>query len=89
MATVRTCVFLHLDGGPVPAGLPTMTNELRNQLATFAYGHRNLARPDRVPVDPVACLFMIRPATAHSGPKQASQVLGGIRDATPVGWGSP
>jgi len=54
MATVRTYVFVHLAGGPVPAGLLTMTDEPRNQFATFAYGRRYLTRPDRVPVDPVA-----------------------------------
>lgn len=54
MATVRTDVFVHLAGGPVAAGLLTMTDEPRNRFATFAYGRRYLARPDRVPVDRVA-----------------------------------
>ena len=48
MAAVRTYVFVHLGGGPVPAGLLTMTDEPRNQFATFAYGRRYLARPDRI-----------------------------------------
>ena len=54
MVSVRTYVFVHLSGGPVPAGLLTMTDEPRNQFATFAYGRRYLERPDRIPVDPIA-----------------------------------
>ena len=65
MTMVRTYVFVHLEAGPVPAGLLTMIDEPRNQFATFAYGRRYLARPDRVPVDPVA-LPLHDPATERT-----------------------
>ncbi|MEA3265195.1 MAG: HipA domain-containing protein [Pseudomonadota bacterium] len=87
MATVRTYVFVHLAGGPVPAGLLTMTDEPRNQFATFAYGRRYLARPDRVPVDPVA-LPLHDPGTERTfRTEEGFAVFGGIRDAAPDGWG--
>lgn len=87
MATVRTYVFVHLAGGPVPAGLLTMTDEPRNPSATFAYGRRYLARPDRVPVDPVA-LPLHDPATDRTfRTEEGFAVFGGIRDAAPDGWG--
>lgn len=65
MAMVRTYVFVHLAGGPVPAKRLTMTDEPRNQFATLAYGRRHLARPDRIPVDPVT-LPLHDPATERS-----------------------
>lgn len=78
MATVRTYVFVHLAGGPVPAGLLTMTDEPRNQFATFAYGRRYLARPDRVPVDPVA-LPLHDPGTERTfRTEEGFAVFGGI-----------
>ncbi|MCA6274659.1 HipA domain-containing protein, partial [Phenylobacterium sp.] len=87
MATVRTYVFVHLAGGPVPAGLLTMTDEPRNPSATFAYGRRYLARPDRVPVDPVA-LPLHDPATQRTfRTEEGFAVFGGVRDAAPDGWG--
>ena len=87
MATVRTYVFVHLAGGPVPAGLLTMTDEPRNQFATFAYGRRYLARQDRVPVDPVA-LPLHDPGTERTfRTEEGFAVFGGIRDAAPDGWG--
>ncbi|MDI1366246.1 MAG: type II toxin-antitoxin system HipA family toxin, partial [bacterium] len=53
MPTQGTIVFMHLPGGPVPAGQLTMTSEPRASFATFAYGRRYLERPDRIAVDPV------------------------------------
>lgn len=53
MATRRTYVFIHLSGGPAPAGLLTVREDGRSTSASFAYGRRYLQRPDRVPVDPV------------------------------------
>jgi serine/threonine-protein kinase HipA len=87
MATIRTYVFVHLAGGPVPAGLLTMTDEPRNPSATFAYGRRYLARPARVPVDPVA-LPLHDPETSRTfRTEEGFAVFGGIRDAAPDGWG--
>ena len=87
MATVSTYVFVHLAGGPVPAGLLTMTDEPRNPSATFAYGRRYLARPDRVPVDPVALPLHDPAANRTYRTEEGFAVFGGIRDAAPDGWG--
>ncbi|MFL0694626.1 MAG: type II toxin-antitoxin system HipA family toxin [Agrobacterium tumefaciens] len=87
MTTARIYVFMHLAGGPVPAGLLTMTAEPRNRYATFAYGRRYLERLDRVPVDPVA-LPLHDPGTRRTYETEESfDVFNGIRDAAPDGWG--
>lgn len=54
MASIRIYVFVHLAEGPVPARLLVMSDDLRNQSVTLAYGRRYLERPDRVAVDPVS-----------------------------------
>ncbi|OYQ35737.1 phosphatidylinositol kinase [Sandarakinorhabdus cyanobacteriorum] len=87
MATVRTYVFVHLAGGPVPAGLLTMTDEPRNKFATFAYGRRYLTRPDRIPVDPVALPLHDSGTERSFQTEEGFAVFGGIRDAAPDGWG--
>jgi serine/threonine-protein kinase HipA len=87
MPTVRTYVFVHLPEGPVPAGLLTMTDEPRNQYATFAYGRRYLARPDRIPVDPVALPLHEPDVDRIFQTEEGFAVFGGIRDAAPDGWG--
>lgn len=87
MTTVRTYVFFHLAEGPVPAGLLTMTNEPRNQLATFAYGRRYLERPDRIPVDPVSLPLHDAGTSRTFRTEEGFAVFGGIRDAAPDGWG--
>lgn len=87
MATIRSYVFVHLPEGPVPAGLLVMTDEPRNQFATFAYGRRYLERRDRVPVDPVS-LPLHAPGTQQTyRTEEGFAVFGGIRDAAPDGWG--
>lgn len=87
MTTVRTYVFMHLAEGTVPAGLLTMTDEPRNQFATFAYGRRYLERPDRIPVDPVALPLHDAGTSRTFRTEQGFAVFGGIRDAAPDGWG--
>ena len=87
MTTVRTYVFVHLPGGPVPAGLLTMTDEPRNRFASFAYGRRYLTRPDRIPVDPVALPLHDPAAQRLFQTEEGFDVFGGIRDAAPDGWG--
>ena len=87
MATVRAYVFVHLAGGPVPAGLLTMTDEPRNKFATFAYGRRYLSRPDRIPVDPVALPLHDQGTVRSFQTEEGFAVFGGIRDAAPDGWG--
>lgn len=87
MASVRTYVFVNLKGEPIPAGLLVMTDEPRNQFATFAYGRRYLERPDRIPVDPVS-LPLHPPATERTfRTEEGFAVFSGIRDAAPDGWG--
>ena len=87
MTTIRTYVFVHLEEGPVPAGLLTMTDEPRNQFATFAYGRRYLERADRIPVDPVALPLHEAGTSRTFRTEEGFAVFGGIRDAAPDGWG--
>tara|TARA_R110002072_G_scaffold22383_20_gene78346 strand:+ start:141116 stop:142366 length:1251 start_codon:yes stop_codon:yes gene_type:complete len=87
MTIVRSYVFVHLPEGPVPAGLLTMTDEPRNQFATFAYGRRYLERPDRIPVDPVALPLHEAGTSRTFRTEEGFAVFGGIRDAAPDGWG--
>jgi len=87
VTTIRTYVFVHLEEGPVPAGLLTMTDEPRNQFATFAYGRRYLERADRIPVDPVALPLHEAGTSRTFRTEEGFAVFGGIRDAAPDGWG--
>ena len=87
MPTVRTYVFVYLAGEPVPAGLLAMADEPRNKFATFAYGRRYLARPDRIPVDPVALPLHDSGTEVTFRTEEGFAVFGGIRDAAPDGWG--
>ncbi|MCA6332554.1 MAG: HipA domain-containing protein [Phenylobacterium sp.] len=64
-----------------------MSDEPRNPSATFAYGRRYLARPDRVPVDPVALPLHDPAANRTYRTEEGFAVFGGIRDAAPDGWG--
>lgn len=88
MPTQGTIVFMHLPGGPVPAGQLTMTSEPRASFATFAYGRRYLERPDRIAVDPVQL-----PLPDAGGrdvvfrTEEGFSNFNGIRDAAPDGWG--
>ncbi len=88
MPSVNTIVFMHLPGGPVPAGRLTMTNEPRASFATFAYGRRYLERPDRVSVDPVQ-LPLPNPGSQDVvfRTQDGFSNFNGIRDAAPDGWG--
>lgn len=87
MVSVRTYVFVHLPEGPVPAGLLSMTDEPRNQFATFAYGRRYLERPDRISVDPVALPLHDAQSDRMFRTEEGFAVFNGIRDAAPDGWG--
>lgn len=87
MTVARTYVFVHFPEGPVPAGLLVMTEEPRAAFATFAYGRRYLARPNRIPVDPVS-LPLPAPGTDQTfRTEEGFAVFSGIRDAAPDGWG--
>jgi serine/threonine-protein kinase HipA len=88
MAERQAFVFMHLAGGPVPAGRLTMLEDGRVSHAIFEYGARYLQRPDRVPVDPVT-LPLPEPDAASVRYRTAEgfAVFNGIRDAAPDGWG--
>lgn len=88
MPSLATFVFMHLPGGPVPAGRLTMTEEPRASFATFAYGRRYLERPDRVPVDPTQ-LPLPNPGAADLlfRTEEGFANFNGVRDAAPDGWG--
>ncbi|WP_375246936.1 type II toxin-antitoxin system HipA family toxin [Qipengyuania pacifica] len=64
-----------------------MTDEPRNQFATFAYGRRYLERADRIPVDPVALPLHEAGTSRTFRTQEGFAVFGGIRDAAPDGWG--
>ena len=64
-----------------------MTDEPRNQFATFAYGRRYLERTDRIPVDPVALPLHEAGTSRTFRTEEGFAVFGGIRDAAPDGWG--
>jgi len=64
-----------------------MTDEPRNQFATFAYGRRYLERADRIPVDPVALPLHEAGTSRTFRTEEGFAVFGGIRDAAPDGWG--
>lgn len=82
--------FAHLDGGFVPAGRLTLTEEAGQVLASsFAYGLRYLERPGRFPVDPVSLSLddVDRVRGAELMPLGGLALFGGIRDAAPDAWG--
>ena len=64
-----------------------MTDEPRNQFATFAYGRRYLERADCIPVDPVALPLHEAGTSRTFRTEEGFAVFGGIRDAAPDGWG--
>jgi serine/threonine-protein kinase HipA len=86
MAPRITFVYVHLSGGPAPAGRLEMIEEGRNSYAIFEYGTRYLQRPNRVPVDPAA-LPLPDGAGVQFQTAQGFEVFNGIRDAAPDGWG--
>lgn len=87
MAVTETIVFIHLKDGPAPAGRLVMTEQPRNSHATFAYGRRYLARPDRVCVDPVALPLHDPGEDRLFRTEEGFSLFNGVRDAVPDGWG--
>jgi serine/threonine-protein kinase HipA len=80
-----TFVYVHLAGGPVPAGRLEVIEDGRNSYAIFDYGSRYLQRPDRVPVDPAALPLPDRNGQFRTA--EGFDLFNGIRDAAPDGWG--
>lgn len=85
MVTRVTFVYVHLAGGPVPAGRLEMVEEGRSSYAIFDYGSRYLRRGDRVPVDPAALPLPDREVQFRTA--EGFDLFNGIRDAAPDGWG--
>lgn len=83
----KTYVYIHLNEGPVPAGLLETAGEGREAGARFRYGRRYLQRRDRLALDPVQ-LPLHDPNTDREYMTPEDFVLfNGIRDAAPDGWG--
>lgn len=76
-------VFIHLDGVWVPCGYLTMRQDGRSVVSTFQYGRKYLARDNAVAVDPVQLPLGRGVFTSTA----AAPLFGGIRDASPDGWG--
>jgi serine/threonine-protein kinase HipA len=92
MATKQTQLFAfaHVEGGFVPAGRLTLTEEADQVLASsFAYGLRYLERPGRFSLDPVSLPLedteLVR--GVEMMPANGLPLFGGIRDAAPDAWG--
>lgn len=80
----ETYVYIHLNGDFVPAGLLSMGGQGRESYAEFQYGNRYLDREDAVSLDPVSLPLL--PGRFETGPG-FKMLFGGIRDASPDGWG--
>jgi serine/threonine-protein kinase HipA len=86
-AMASTYVYIHLREGPVPAGLLETIGEGREAVARFRYGHRYLAREDRLALDPMQ-LPLHDPDIQHEFvAPEGFALFNGIRDAAPDGWG--
>ena len=76
-------VFIHLDGEWLPCGYFTIREDNRNIVSTFQYGLRYLDRKNAIPVDPVQLPLS---EAAFTSTREVP-IFGGIRDASPDGWG--
>lgn len=80
----ETYVYIQLNGDFIPAGLLMMAGQGRDSYAEFQYGKRYLNRDDALPVDPVSLPLQVGKFQTAKGFKM---LFGGIRDASPDGWG--
>jgi serine/threonine-protein kinase HipA len=76
-------VYIHLDEGPVPAGLLETSGAGREETARFTYGLRYLQREDRVALDPIQLPLI---ESTQFTPEDF-RLFNGIRDAAPDAWG--
>jgi serine/threonine-protein kinase HipA len=83
----QTYVYIHLEEGPVPAGLLEANGTGRDATARFRYGRRYLQRKDRLALDPVR--LPLHEADVHRNytAPEGFVLFNGIRDAAPDGWG--
>lgn len=87
---VERTIFIHLPGETqaVPAGrLILVERGLQVQASRFAYGRRYVARPNALPVDPVALALLPGGNDDERVPAGGLALFGALRDATPDAWG--
>jgi serine/threonine-protein kinase HipA len=82
-----TYVYIHLEEGPVPAGILETLGEGREATARFRYGRRYLQRKDRLALDPVQLPLPEADADRDYLTPEGFVLFNGIRDAAPDGWG--
>jgi serine/threonine-protein kinase HipA len=80
-------VYIHLDEGPVPAGILETAGTGREAGARFRYGRRYLQRSDRLPIDPVQLPLTEPDDDREYITEEGFALFNGIRDAAPDGWG--
>lgn len=79
-------VFAHIDGEFVPAGLLLLSENRSETVASrFSYGARYLQRANRIEIDPTGLRLTDKPVLLS--PPNNLALFGGIRDASPDGWG--
>ncbi|HMI53398.1 MAG TPA: type II toxin-antitoxin system HipA family toxin [Candidatus Saccharimonadales bacterium] len=80
-------VYIHLEDGPVPAGVLETIGSGREETARFRYGRRYLQRKDRLTIDPIQLPLPDEdPDRLYTAPEDFV-LFNGIRDAAPDGWG--
>ena len=90
MGSKKLAVFAHLEGAFVPAGLLDMTETSDGvQSSEFAYGRRYLDRPNAIEIDPTSLSIVKKELVRDQSlfPAEGLSIFGGIRDASPDGWG--
>jgi serine/threonine-protein kinase HipA len=80
-------VYVHLEEGPVSAGILETSGTGREVGARFRYGRRYLQREDRLAIDPVQLPLTAPDADWEYITEEGSALFNGIRDAAPDGWG--
>lgn len=79
----NTYVYIHLNGGFLPAGVMETYEEKRAGYSTFRYGKRYLTRPNAVPIDPITLPL----SEIEYNTPEYLKLFGAIRDASPDSWG--
>jgi serine/threonine-protein kinase HipA len=82
-----TYVYIHLEEGPVPAGVLETIGVGREATASFAYGRRYLQRKDRLALDPVQLPLHDADTEREYVAPEGFVLFNGIRDSAPDGWG--
>jgi serine/threonine-protein kinase HipA len=83
----KTYVYIHLEEGPVPAGLLEASGAGREATARFRYGRRYLRREDRLALDPVQLPLHGADIDRDYPTPEGFVLFNGIRDAAPDAWG--